>query len=447
MTYAVEDAAAGVLVHEERVLMVRRRESLAAFPGYWAFPGGKVDEADRQPDEPEDLSPQRALAREVQEEVGIDLPGMVADHLVADMAFIGHATTPSFIPRRFATHFYRVDLRSAPALQLEEAEISEASWKHPGDWLDDWARGALLCAPPTLAVLRALAADPEAKHAPELADGFEDVERFASVEPMGGLHLLAVPSHTIPPAQHTNCFYVADGDTGGLLVDPSPAGDKHYARLLDTLASWPLTAVLLTHHHPDHREGANRLARERGVPLLCSADTQARIAAREGDAWFDGLELRIVGEGDVVAQWQGEPVRVLAVPGHDAGQLAPMPDSRAWCIVSDLIQGVGTVVVGGDEGDMQAYFASLERIIELDPAVVIPSHGTAAGGTHRLRETLEHRRLREQQVLEMHEAGADVERMLQAIYGADTPDFLLPLARMNVEAHLDKLRAEGRLTV
>lgn len=444
MNPAIEDAAAGVLVHEERVLMVRRRESLAAFPGYWAFPGGKVDDIDRLPEDSGDLAAQRALAREVQEEVGIDLPGLLADHLVADMAAIGHATTPSFIPRRFATHFYRVDLRTAPELQLEAEEITEAQWRHPREWLAEWRQGRLLCAPPTLAVLHALAEDPAAQEAPELAEGFEDVDRFAAVAPIGGLHLLAVPSNTIPPAQHTNCLYIEDADQG-LLIDPSPAGEKHYAKLRDTIADWPLAAILLTHHHPDHREGANRLARERGVPMLCSADTRARIIARDGEAWFEGLDVRTVGEGDVVGRWQGEPVRVIAVPGHDAGQLAPMPESRAWCLVSDLIQGVGTVVVGGDEGDMSAYFASLSRVIALDPAVIIPSHGPAVGGTHRLRETLAHRQMREQQVLEMHSAGADVEAMLERIYGGSTPDFLMPLARINIEAHLDKLRAEGRL--
>ena len=94
---------------------------------------------------------------------------------------------------------------------------------------------------------------------------------------------------------------------------------------------------------------------------------------------------------------------------------------------------------------MSAYFASLARVIALDPAVVIPSHGPAVGGTHRLRETLAHRQMREQQVLEMQAAGADVDSMLERIYGGSTPDFLMPLARVNIEAHLDKLRAEGRL--
>ena len=48
-------------------------------------------------------------------------------------------------------------------------------------------------------------------------------------------------------------------------------------------------------------------------------------------------------------------------------------------------------------------------------------------------------------MLALHAEGADVDAMLQTIYGADTPAFLMPLARLNINAHLDKLRDEGRL--
>lgn len=201
---------------------------------------------------------------------------------------------------------------------------------------------------------------------------------------------------------------------------------------------------MLTHHHPDHNERANLLARERAVPLLCSEDTRARIARRQGDKWFKGVDVRPLGDGDYLCDWQGEKVHVLAVPGHDAGQLAPMPESRAWCIVSDLIQGVGTVVVGGDEGDMRLYFNSLRRVIDLAPDVVFPSHGQAMGGTWKLQETLRHREMREQQVLDLQRKGQSVDAMLKAIYGGSIPDFLMPLARVNIESHLDKLRAEGQ---
>lgn len=442
MSAKIHDAAAGVIIHEGEVLLVQRHEHLSAFPGYWAFPGGKVDAADRHEGEPPELAPQRAMAREVHEEIGVDLPGMVADHLVSDMADIGAATTPSVATHRFATHFFRVDLRLRPELVLEPGEIRAAEWRSPADWISAWRSGRLLCAPPTVAILQALADNPDAHSAPGLARDFEPADRVACVEPVGGVRILPVRSNTIPPAQHTNCLYVAGS---GLLIDPSPASDRELERLLLTIEDWPLDAIFLTHHHADHNERANALARARGVPLRCSDDTRRRIAQREGEDWFQGVTVETVSDGDRIATWQGEAVHAIAVPGHDAGQLAPTAESRAWSLVSDLIQGVGTVVVGGDEGDMAQYFASLQRMIALDPKVIVPSHGMAMGGTWKLRKTLEHRQMREQQVADLHDAGESIERIVEAIYADDTPAFLLPLARVNVESHLAKLREEGRV--
>ncbi|MBY8966060.1 MBL fold metallo-hydrolase [Algiphilus sp. NNCM1] len=442
MTAKIHDAAAAVLLHEGQVLLVQRHAHLSAFPGYWAFPGGKVDAADRIDGEDLALARQRAMAREVHEEIGVDLPTMLADHLVADMAEIGAATTPSVATHRFATHFFRVDLRIRPELVLEPGEIADAQWRTPEEWVTAWREGRLLCAPPTVAILQALTADPTAQSAPDLTRDFEPADRIAYVEPVGGLRILPVRSHTIPPAQHTNCVYIVGS---GLLIDPSPASDAELQRLETAIADWPLDAIFLTHHHPDHCERANMLARAHDVPLRCSADTRARITAREGKQWFDGVTVECVADGDRIATWQGEAVHAIAVPGHDAGQLAPTAASRAWSLVSDLIQGVGTVVVGGDEGDMAQYFASLERIIALDPMVIVPSHGMAMGGTWKLQATLAHREMREQQVARLFDAGESVERIVEHIYGDSTPPFLIPLARVNVESHLHKLRQEGRI--
>ena len=128
-----------------------------------------------------------------------------------------------------------------------------------------------------------------------------------------------------------------------------------------------------------------------------SADTQARIR-RLAPHFFYGLTVKTYVDGDVVTQWLGHPVRVMAVPGHDEGQLALMPDNRAWCIVSDLIQGIGTVVIAAPEGDMRKYFASLERVIAVAPRVIYPSHGMGLGGVFYLEQTLRHRRQREAQI-------------------------------------------------
>jgi ribonuclease/clavin/mitogillin len=355
---------------------------------------------------------------------------------------LGIALTPPLMPVRFNTHFYRVDLARRPGLQPDASEVAAAEWAPPATWRDRYETGDLLCAPPTVAVLRALAADPGATQVPGLHFMQREPNELPMLENLAGVRHIFVRSDTIPPAEHTNCFLLGDPQSHRILVDPSPNSDEEFDKLAALAARHVAHEVFLTHHHPDHRQLADRMARKLEVPIGMSQDTSERIRARAGDEFFAGLAVNIYQEGDVVCRWLGHAVRVYAVPGHDEGQLALMPDNRAWCIVSDLIQGIGTVVIAKPEGNMAKYFASLQRVIALDPKVIYPSHGGPLGTVFRLAETLRHRQLREQQVRQFHGEGKTVEAMVPLIYQGLDPR-LLPLARCNVESHLDKLREEG----
>jgi endoribonuclease LACTB2 len=120
----IVDAVTAAILFEGELLLTRRHPGLPAFPGYHAFPGGKVDAEDEDgpalpasdlpawTQEPARLL--RALARELQEELGMDLPDLVARGAVAALQPLGTALTPPFSARRFNTHFYRIDLRERP---------------------------------------------------------------------------------------------------------------------------------------------------------------------------------------------------------------------------------------------------------------------------------------------------------------------------------------------
>jgi endoribonuclease LACTB2 len=441
----IVDAVTAVLLHDGELLLVHRQNFLSAFPGYHAFPGGKVDAEDAQgaPLAPRwadfDQRLARALIRELREEIDLDLDA--TDAPARAIRHLGIALTPAPAPVRFNTHFFAIDLDRRPSLKVDVNEVSACSWATPQQWLQRYENGALLAAPPTIAVLRALADDIAAIEAPGLH--FETREQFPlpMIESMRGVRQILVRSHTLPPAQHTNCFLLGDAQSHRVLVDPSPADDAEMERLLALVERFGIHEIFLTHHHPDHRERANVLARRLGVPIGMSLDTQTRIGAL-APGWFDGLAVHHYRDGDVLCRWLGRPVRVYAVPGHDEGQLALMPENRAWCIVGDLIQGLGTVVIAKPEGHMGRYFDSLRRIIALAPHAIYPSHGIAMGGVYRLQETLKHRELREKQVLALFHEGRSVSEMLPLIY-ADVDPSLLPLAMLNIESHLDKLREEG----
>ncbi|WP_028081865.1 MBL fold metallo-hydrolase [Solimonas soli] len=442
----IVDAVTIALVCGDELLMVYRQPFLKAFPGYHAFPGGKVDAADSEgaalPAFCADFEPRllRALMRELQEELGVDL----ARYEAIALRPLGIALTPPNMAVRFNTHFFLVALPYKPRIAVDLNEIGHAGWAKPAEWLARYQAGEVLMAPPTRAVVEALAADIGVTEIPGLDFRTRVDFDLPLIEQIHGVRNILVRSHTLPPAEHTNCFLLGDSQSHRVLVDPSPASDEESEKLCRLVERFGIHEVFLTHHHPDHHERAPDIARRFGVPIGMSADTQQRLHEKKGRDYFHDLAVHHYREGDVLCRWQNHPVRVLEVPGHDEGQLALMPDNRAWCIVGDLIQGIGTVVIAKPEGDMRKYFATLERLIALAPRAIVPSHGTALGTVYRLEETLKHRRLREQQVLSLWREGRDLDAMLRLIY-ADVDPRLLGLARMNIESHLDKLRAEGVL--
>lgn len=443
----IVDAVTAVMVCRGRLLMVLRQHYLAAFPGYHAFPGGKVDaeDADGAPLPAvwadQDARLLRALVRELREELSVDLAAM-SEHV--RLRHLGVALTPPNTPKRFNTHFFLIELDEEPVLTVERNELVSAQWDTPREWLAMRQRGDALLAVPTIAVVEALAENLQPESIPGLDFRSRYPYELPLIESVPGLRTLLVRSHTLPPAQHTNCFLLGDMQSHRILVDPSPADRDEFDKLCKMAERFGIHEVFLTHHHPDHHERSAELARYFHLPIGMSEDTQQRIESKCGKDYFADLAVHHYRDGDVICRWQDQPVRVIAVPGHDEGQLALMPDSRAWCIVGDLIQGIGTVVISKPEGDMRKYYASLQHLIDLDPKIIVPSHGMAMGSTYRLRETLKHRQLREKQVLALWHEGKTVAQMLPLIY-RDVDPRLLPLAQRNIESHLDKLRSEGVL--
>ena len=443
------DAVTAILIHQGELYLARRHRKLNAFPGYYAFPGGKVDRTDSGDALPHTVFAghearlMRALSRELEEELGFDL--ITNAEQVEAIQMMGIALTPEAAPVRFNTYFFRVDLRSRPEFTLCEPEIEDGSWASARQWMSLYEQGELLLAPPTKAVLRALEAKPATADA-----GFRDFNQVGVLHPVEALHGVRqyfVRSNTLPPATQTNCFLIGDAGSRRILVDPSPNSREELERIYAVAIEAGFDEIFLTHHHPDHRQYADEIARRAGVPLSMSAWTLQHLRSAEarysaGPDYGADLEIRTYADGDVVTSWLGQPVRALAVPGHDEGQLALMPDNRAWCIVGDLIQGVGTVVIASPEGDMRKYFASLERVIALAPRVIYPSHGLALGGVHYLEQALQHRRMREEQIRSLFTAGRSMDEMLAEVYQGVDPR-LLPLAQINIESHLTKLRADG----
>lgn len=345
-------------------------------------------------------------------------------------AKLGTHESPPWHPQKLEFELLHVQLDRRPNTPCGQ----HWQWAPRDEWLAKWRQGELLN-PFTQALL-----DTHSQNQPF------NWSEIGQEQAVAGLVVLPTRSHTLPPASHTNVFLLGEGSPASsrVLVDPSPADGQALEDLESRLQQTPVDCIFLTHHHPDHHQHATQLARQWACPVLCSQDTRERIPNRYGTDYWDGVDVRSVEHGDQVSQWHGIAVRAYAVPGHDAGQMALMPDNKAWMIVGDLIQGIGTVVIAKPEGDMAAYFKTLQWVIDQQPKIILPSHGQAMGSTFRIAETLRHRRMREQQVLTLYQDGTTPQGMVETIY-AGVDKRLWGLARMSIDCHLQKLKDEQRL--
>ena len=113
--------------------------------------------------------------------------------------------------------------------------------------------------------------------------------------------------------------------------------------------------------------------------------------------------------------------------------------------------GTGSVFIAPGEGSLADYLESLRRLRELDLEAICPGHGPVVWDpAAKLDEYIEHRLEREAKVLAAHEAGARTrDELLDRAWDDvewDEAGWLRRAASLTLDAHLEKLRDEGRLT-
>lgn len=147
---SAKDSAKGEGQGDLQALLLRRNKALAFAGGFWVFPGGAVEAADRAAGGAADQAARFAAAREACEEAGLrpDPQSMVP---------LSHWTTPVGEKRRFATWFYAAAVPPGAAVRIDGSEIHDYRWLNPREALKAHKAGALPMLPPTYITLCALA--------------------------------------------------------------------------------------------------------------------------------------------------------------------------------------------------------------------------------------------------------------------------------------------------
>jgi glyoxylase-like metal-dependent hydrolase (beta-lactamase superfamily II) len=246
------------------------------------------------------------------------------------------------------------------------------------------------------------------------------------------------PNPGFMTGEGTNQYLV--GEVEPLLIDVAPWVEENVRRVTTALApaGGRLAGILLTHIHPDHVGGAQAAREAMDVPLAVHRSRAGFV--------FGGHPIvpeRLLEHGDEIA-YAGGRLRAVHTPGHESGHCCYYDPDRRWLFTGDLILGQGTVVVAPPDGDMIAYLASLRALLALDLSCIYPGHGPAIERPYeKINEYLEHRAMRERQILAALEAGvATIPEIVARLY-AEIHPALHGAAALTVRAHLGKLEREG----
>lgn len=229
--------------------------------------------------------------------------------------------------------------------------------------------------------------------------------------------------------------YLFGGDR--LILIDTGAGVPAYDPLLRQAVSalkGKLSLILVSHGHEDHIGGLPSVRR-------LYPDAVARKFPGE-----ESVSAIVPIAGEELIQHDGITLQAIHTPGHATDHLCFYWLEERALFSGDLILGEGTAVIPRVGGSLTDYLASLERLRSLDLRRIYPGHGPAIEDpSAKIIEYIEHRHVRERQVLDALRAGARTIRQMVARIYADVPTGLHPLAEESVWNHLGKLEGERRV--
>lgn len=428
---------------------------------------------------------------------GADFAALCVRHdLVLDTAALvahSHWLTPPGIAKRFDTRFFVARVPEGQEAQADEGEALELAWMTPAAALDPEARLKLL--PVTRRTLQDLgrfarvqACLDEAaarthfpRHMPRMgcsAQGqvrpvLPDEWAYAEIgrlDPAGRADIcfelpplrpvalsprvtrITCHNGSVMTGPGTNTYLIRapEGDEVTVL-DPGPDDADTEAHLQAVLAAAAapregrpgrITRILTTHTHKDHSPAAARLQALTGAEVVGAVATHAEWQ----DAAFRPDRQPL--DGERLSLGAGCTLRAVATPGHASNHVCWLLEEERLLFTGDHVMQGSTVVINPPDGDMAAYFASLQALLALELDWFAPGHGFLMADPHgEVRRLLAHRRAREAKVLAALQAqGGDVtaQALVPAVYG-DVPVARHGIAARSLTAHLLKLQGEGQV--
>ena len=235
----------------------------------------------------------------------------------------------------------------------------------------------------------------------------------------------------------TNTYLIGRRDP--ILLDTGAGVPEYMNGLTGYLAErgWTQPSrVVLTHRHRDHLGGVAHLReRYRGLHV-------GKMIHRDADL-PEGIET--LRDGQTI-EGDGATLVAIHTPGHASDHLCYyLPEENA-VFTGDVVLAGSTTVIPAEDGDLLDYMNSLKRLQQLGVRRIYPAHGPVVeDGPALIAEYIEHRLLRERQILDVLGDGpSTIPAIVERVYAAVAKN-LHAMAGQSVASHLKKLAREGRV--
>jgi glyoxylase-like metal-dependent hydrolase (beta-lactamase superfamily II) len=248
-----------------------------------------------------------------------------------------------------------------------------------------------------------------------------------------GIRRIVARNPSVMTYQGTNT-YLIDGDDSLTVIDPGPDDEIHVADIIRAAGGTPIARIVLTHTHSDHYGALGKLAEATG----------AAVYAYKKSARKDFSAPNKLDDGDEIAG-----LKAVFTPGHAADHLAfeyQAKETGKILFSGDHVMSWSSSIVSPPDGDMVAYYKSLERLLARDEILYLGGHGPLLPEPRALvQELLDHRKMREATILDaIKSQNWTVAELADHLYHK-TDARLRIAAQRNVLAHLLKLEHEGKV--
>ena len=226
------------------------------------------------------------------------------------------------------------------------------------------------------------------------------------------------------------------------IIDPGPIDDDHLKAIIKTTGKNKISHIIVTHTHNDHSPLSKPLQEITGAPIYSyfneAMDTKTNNQFEEGYDISFKPDV-IVKDGDLINgfDWTLEAIHT---PGHTSNHMCYSLLEEKILFSGDHVMGWSTTVIVPPDGDMDEYLKSLEKLLDRNDNIYLPTHGKQINNPHDLvNKYIEHRINREEQIIKAIKSGNfKINEMVKIIY-SDVDPGLHPAASMSTLAHLNRM--------